>query len=499
VREREFNTHRTRDPLSVARRSDTIRETMGSPLRRPHALTDDHREAAAGTAEFDFGVFALDGSDDDSYAPAVKAKGSRASELFALAKGVMFADRYRLGERIARGGMGSVWAANDERLGRDVAVKFMSPELVDDAEYRERFEQEAKAAAKLRSQHIVSIFEHGLFDGVPFIVLERLVGEDLHARLRRVERVPLDACDRILDHASKALRAAHDAGIVHRDIKPQNLFLARGSEGDDDEEVVKLLDFGVAKHAGTHAMRTKTGMVVGSPHFMSPEQVRGSREIGPTSDLFSLAAVLFRCVTGKRPYDGDLPQVMLKITGQPPPKVTELAPDLPVALDGFFQKGLATDPKARFQTASEMSRAFREIVDLAPARREISGSRPLRRETTLRFAKPEGSVEPAAVDEITTPEGAVTGRGPVSDAPTRMVPAEQAMGFTEGATMTGVDPSPWLAPAPAVEQPVTRGPLVSAWGDPMTDRRAARASLIGLVAIVALLVVLGLVAVLARF
>lgn len=473
---------------------------MGRPQRDDAAAELDVPGDADRAPDVDFGVFALDASEDESFAVSPQ-RAPCATELFALAKGVVFAERYRLGERIARGGMGSVWAATDERLGREVAVKFMSPELVDDLEYRSRFEQEARAAAKLHSQHIVAIYEHGVADGVPFIVLERLVGEDLHARLRRVTRFPLEVCERILDHAAKALRAAHGAGIVHRDIKPQNLFLACSSEGED-EETVKLLDFGVAKHAGTSAFRTKTGVIVGSPHFMSPEQVRGHRDVGPPSDLFSLAAVLFRCVTGHRPYEGDLPQVMLKITGQPPPRATSFAPDLPAGIDTFFSRALATDPKARFQTAAEMVRAFRETTEREPGRRDGSGSRPLRRETTLRFVKSEPPASEHAIataEDVTVLKAVVKSRAGdrASDAPTRMVPAEQAMGFTDGSSSSGVR-SPWLAVAPTGAA-LPRQQQPPAWDADRVDRRAARASLIAIVVVVALLALLGLVAAYARF
>ena len=410
---------------------------------RPRTSTSDappssaRRERGAAGAGVDFGAFALD------QAPEREATSP---SFVALTPGIVFAGRYRLVARIARGGMGSVWSATDERLGREVAIKFMAAELADDDEYRQRFEQEARAAARLVSRHVVSIHDHGVSDGIPYIVLERLEGEDLQRRLRREPRLPLALCARIATHAAKALRAAHDAGIVHRDLKPPNLFLAAPMEGDDGV-VVKLLDFGVAKHAGTDGLRTKTGILVGSPHFMSPEQIQGRRDIDARSDLFSLAAVLYRCVVGRVPYDGDMAAVMVRIAREGPPPPSALAPDLPAELDGFFARAMARDRDARFATATEMAEAFVAIVgrDAAvqprplPAPAAPPGDAPRVDPAGGRRPSEHPTIVGMATDRLGPPSGAPRSRE--SDAPTQIVAASQVLGFTEAGGAVGA--SPW--------------------------------------------------------
>jgi serine/threonine protein kinase len=467
----------------------------------------DDLEAAAerrhAEGKVDFGAFKVDDSWDTD--------DPEASGIFALATGLLFAGRYRLVARIARGGMGSVWSATDEKLGRPVAIKFMSADFAEDDEYRHRFEQEARAAARLQSLHVVGIHDHGVAEGIPFIVLERLEGEDLHRRLRRVPRIPIQACDRIFTQAARALRAAHDAGIVHRDIKPQNLFLSRSPEGEPDEEVVKLLDFGVAKHAGTKGLHTKTGVLVGSPHFMSPEQVRGVRNVDFRTDLFSLAAVIYRCVSGERPFEGDMPTVMLKISREPPRPISTVAPDLPPALDAFFARALANDPQQRFDSAVAMALAFHEIAEAAPGAAAGGGETPtLTRDATLRFAARRSDVEADAEDLEARPSEHPTRLAPmpedalgppssahVSDFPTQMVPVQQVMGFTDGAARTSLAPSPWKEGAPL---PASLDASLEPYG-PGTDglgRRATRIAVAIVGALVGVLLVLVVVLVAMR-
>jgi serine/threonine-protein kinase len=274
-----------------------------------------------------------------------------------LAAGRIVAGKFRLDQLLARGGMGSVWAASHLVLDVPVAIKFMEPALAASAEARTRFEREAKAAASLRTPHVVQIHDHGVDSELPYIVMELLQGEDLGARLRNDTRLSLPVASHVLTQTAKALRLAHEAGIVHRDLKPGNIFLART---DDDEEVVKILDFGIAKALATPiGESTKTGELLGSPDYMSPEQARGSRQLDARSDLWSLAVIIFRAITGVKAFKGEsLGDVIVKICVEPIPVPSQVAPELPPEIDAFFAKALARDPADRFQNAREMAAEF---------------------------------------------------------------------------------------------------------------------------------------------
>ncbi|WP_437521116.1 protein kinase [Sorangium sp. So ce726] len=273
--------------------------------------------------------------------------------------GTIVGDKYRLEGPLSRGGMGSVWLARHLQLGAPAAIKFMDPEHAASPEFRARFYREARTAANLDSPHVVSVQDYGIWGTVPYLVMELLRGEDLSRRLRRVRRISLTEAARIAIQTGKALRRAHESGLVHRDLKPGNLFLSRV---DEDEEIVKVLDFGIAKQLTGKLLTdetTRTGELLGSPFYMSPEQARGDRNLDARSDLWSLGVILFRAVTGKLPFEGDvLGAVLSRILVEPIPLATHLAPDVPADLDGFFLRALSRDRAQRFQSAQEMVHAF---------------------------------------------------------------------------------------------------------------------------------------------
>ncbi len=278
--------------------------------------------------------------------------------------------KYRLLRRLAGGGMGAVWLAKHETLDAEVAVKLMSPQLTDTPTAMSRFEREAKASAQLKSPHIVKVQDYGIEDETPFMVMEALDGEDLGERLNRVGRMPIADVAVLTTQIAKALRVAHEAGIVHRDLKPSNIFMAR--EGGD--EIVKLLDFGIARETRTQLVkdpgraprelveeRTGSGVVLGSPHHMSPEQAHGEK-VDHRSDLWSLGVVLFRALTGRRPFEGEaMTVVMLAVVSRPIPRATEVCPDLPADLDRFFARALSRDLGQRFDSAMDMAAALTAI------------------------------------------------------------------------------------------------------------------------------------------
>jgi len=271
------------------------------------------------------------------------------------APGALVGEKYRLVRPLASGGMGAVWVAHHTKLDIDCAIKFLSTEFVGSPSAEARFEREAKAAAQLKSPHVVRIHDYGLYEERPYMAMELLEGEDLCSLLSRSGRMSLQRAALIARQVGRALAAAHDAGIVHRDLKPSNVFLAREADG----EVVKVLDFGIAKRTKEEQGHVTTGgAVFGSPLYMSPEQARGGA-LDHRSDLWSFGVLLFEMVTGRQAFGGATAyDILLKICGEPLPVASEVAPDLPPGVDAFFAQALARDPTGRFASAREMAQAF---------------------------------------------------------------------------------------------------------------------------------------------
>jgi serine/threonine protein kinase len=282
----------------------------------------------------------------------------------ALQEGHILAGRYRLESRLGAGGMGAIWRAQHLVLNAPVAVKLIEREAVPDEETVARFLREAQAAAALRSPHVVQIFDYGIDGRVPFIVMELLDGENLSQRLKRVGRLTPADTARILTHVGRAVGRAHEANIIHRDLKPENVFLVR----NEDEEIAKVLDFGVAKVAqgalGQEGTRTRTGSILGTPFYMSPEQAQGNKTVDYRSDLWSLGIIAFECMTGKRPFYSDgLGDLVLQICVRDIPLPSSMAP-VPLGFDAWWQKVTARDPELRFQSAREMTDALREALGI---------------------------------------------------------------------------------------------------------------------------------------
>ena len=231
----------------------------------------------------------------------------------------MVTSNLRLCKPLAQGGMASVWVADDLDASSQVAVKFISSELIQkDPAIVERFKREASLAAKLRSPHVVQVFEHGLMaDGTPYIAMELLEGESLTERLRRAGVLSLGQTAQVVTQVARALGRGHELGIVHRDLMPGNLFVVdegdAGSAGDREREelFVKVLDFGIAKQqravlgAAGETELTRTGEMLGTPHYMSPEQIRGEKDVDFRADVWALGVVAYRCITGRLPFTGN--------------------------------------------------------------------------------------------------------------------------------------------------------------------------------------------------
>ncbi len=275
--------------------------------------------------------------------------------------GTMVTTNVRLVRHLGQGGMGSVWVGEHIALETQVAVKFISalvqqmgaPGVLD------RFKREAKAAAKIKSPHVVHIYDHGVTgDGAPFIVMELLEGESLGQRLERCKTVSLTEAAAIMAQVAKGLGVAHKLGIVHRDIKPDNIFLTRAG----DELLVKVLDFGIAKLASSSGKtRGLTGsrMLLGTPDYMSPEQLLRPKETDYRADLWSLAVAVYEAITGRVPFVGetDTALAIAVTTGEFTPP-SQFGIGLPQELDGWFEQSLRLDPKQRFVSAKAMAAAF---------------------------------------------------------------------------------------------------------------------------------------------
>jgi serine/threonine protein kinase len=284
----------------------------------------------------------------------------------------IIAGKYRVVRMLGRGGMGSVWEGKHETLGTRVAIKFIDPDHAESAEARARFENEAKAAATIQSKYAIQIFDHGTTDdGRPYIVMEMLSGEPLDKRLDRLGALPLQEVARIVQQVSRGLGKAHEKGIIHRDLKPENVFLTLDS--DEGAEVAKVLDFGIAKLRGDSNLAigsgTRTGAILGTPYYMSPEQARGLKDIDHRADLWSLAVMAYRCAIGKLPFDGEsVGDLLVKICTAPLPVPSRENPALPQMFDGWFAKALERDPNGRFQNANDFSESLAEIAGITVRR-----------------------------------------------------------------------------------------------------------------------------------
>ncbi|MDP3215988.1 MAG: serine/threonine-protein kinase, partial [Deltaproteobacteria bacterium] len=255
--------------------------------------------------------------------------------------------RYRLLRPLGEGGMGAVYEAVHTDLGKRVAIKILRPEVARQAESRARFLREGQAAASIHHPHVAEVFDVGQERGALYLVMELLEGENLYEHLYRVGPLPVDRCVDLLLPVCAALAVAHEQGIVHRDVKPENVFLARSRHGVLQP---KLLDFGISKVPLPGGGRlTATSSLLGTPHYMSPEQAQEGGRVDARSDQYAFGVVLYECSTGRRPFEGDdlYPLLHAIVRGDSlPPRAVR--PELPVAFEAVVQRAMAVDPAARF-------------------------------------------------------------------------------------------------------------------------------------------------------
>ncbi len=293
--------------------------------------------------------------------------------------GKTIAGRYVLRGLLGHGGMGAVYEAEHLGLGKRVAIKFVDPEFATDEKVVARFSREARAMSAMESAHIVTVFDAGTEDGRPYLVMELLRGEDLGQRLRRTRRVALPEAMHIVAQVLKGLARAHAAGIVHRDLKPDNVFLVKH---DTDPLFAKIVDFGISKierpRANTSPLAlTGRGTVLGTPFYMSPEQAQASSDVDGRTDLYSVGAILFECLTGRPPHTGEsYEQIILSICMRDAPAVRTIDPSVPVEVSSFLERALTRDRRQRFASAEHMLAALHEVAPEERARVPLDSPAP---------------------------------------------------------------------------------------------------------------------------
>ncbi len=274
-----------------------------------------------------------------------------------LGVGDLLDDKYRIVRVIGEGGWGVVYEGENVRTLTRVAIKVLRTHSGVTADVRARFEREAQAGGRIGSEHIVEVFDLGVLpDGTHFMVMELLPGEDLATRLRCGGALDPVIAAKLVVQLLDGLTAAHHAGILHRDLKPENLFLVPTRSGED---FVKILDFGVSKFSVPGMSGTRTGAVLGSPFYMAPEQARGLKHVDGRTDLYSVGALMFECVTGRVPFDGEnFNDLMFKIALAPRPNPLHFRPDLDLELASIIVKAIAADPRDRFASAEDFRAAL---------------------------------------------------------------------------------------------------------------------------------------------
>ncbi|GAA1801962.1 serine/threonine protein kinase [Planosporangium flavigriseum] len=353
-----------------------------------------------------------------------------------VSPGVTLGGRYRLDERIAGGGMGDVWRGTDEVLGRTVAIKILLPALLQEPGFAERFRGEARTMATINHPGVVDVYDYGSEDGTAFLVMEYVEGEALSRTLSRVHRLTPARAMALIAQAADALHAAHQNGIVHRDVKPGNLLVRPNG-------TLVLTDFGIARLAGA-AQLTQAGSVLGTASYISPEQAAG-KTASPMSDVYALGVVAYQCLAGRRPFEGDNPVeiAMRHVRDMPPP----LPGDIPPAVRQIVERALAKDPNGRYPSAAAMAQAARRTGQSA-AGAGVAGVAPT-------SGGPAGPTRPISGAPVSPAFGAPTAPAGTRVMPRAAHPATGAMSPAaqrQGQYIRGAAAVPAAPAAPAADQ-----------------------------------------------
>ena len=318
--------------------------------------------------------------------------------------GTVLAETYTIVRVLGAGGMGNVYEARHTRLPNSFAIKVLCEDMFRDERALARFRREAEIACRLKHRNIVGVLDFNTTpEGQPYIVMELLEGEDLSRRLRRCDRLPLATAVSIALQTAAALSAAHAQGVVHRDLKPQNIFLCRQADCDD---FVKVLDFGISKLVGVKSSLTAEQAILGTPWYMAPEQAGGEAHlVDHRADLFALGAIVFEALAGKRPFDGEnVLAVLHHVIHEEPASLIVANPEVPPAVETVVRRALAKQPEERYQQAEDFACA---LADAATGGADITGPRVRMPWHDLGAEPPSGDARLATVVD---PEPAAWGR-----------------------------------------------------------------------------------------
>jgi eukaryotic-like serine/threonine-protein kinase len=406
----------------------------------------------------------------------VDAKDGNTTPAAPITPGDVVADKYRIDAVVGRGGMSVVYRATHLHLDQLVAIKVLSTTALLMPEYVARLKREARAASRIRSEHVVRIFDIGELagSGIPYLVMEHLVGADLSQVLAKRGPLPVHLAVECIMQACEALAEAHAVGIIHRDLKPANLFL---TEGVDGSPCVKVLDFGISRMTRRQALSplTDPGTVLGTPSYMAPEQMEAADNIDTRSDIWAIGAILYELLVGRPPFAGQsLPQLFVKIMRSKTPRPSAVRDDVDPGVDEIVARCLAVDPARRFATVADLAWALAALnLDGPSAHRRDSAAR-IARVFDRRSAEsgvdrvlsaPPILVRAEPTDEL---EGISTFRHRIAAAASAALLFGAAVGFVavardssvgETTTTTGATTAAMLVPVPA---PVPAPPRVPA-------------------------------------
>ena len=299
-----------------------------------------------------------------AHAGSLESRTGRGDE--GLPPGALVAGQYEVEHLLGRGGMGEVFAAVHVRTGRAVAIKWMLPRAAASADSVRRFLAEARITARIEHPNVVQVFDCGEHGGAPFLIMERLRGETLRERLDREGRLAPAEVLRLMLPTMRGVAEAHREGVLHRDLKPDNVFLCRGKDGSEREP--KVVDFGIGKLRDDEAQLnvTRAGMVIGTPSYMAPEQLAGSRDPDPRVDVYALGVVMYEALAGRCPFQADGTFALIaQIATSTPPVLASLAPETPPELLAIVERAMHRDPDRRFPSVAAM---IASIERMAPTR-----------------------------------------------------------------------------------------------------------------------------------
>jgi serine/threonine-protein kinase len=356
--------------------------------------------------------------------------------------GLVLQDRYKIVRKLGEGGMGAVYEGEHVLIKRRVAIKCLHAHYANSPEIVARFHREALAATSIRHPNIVEVTDMGRFaDGAFFMVLEYLDGRDWAADLAKAGPQPLGRVVHIMSQVCDALSAAHEKGIVHRDLKPENVFLCQRG---DDPDFAKVLDFGISKMQDGDADParskglTRTGMAMGTPYYMAPEQAQGKKDIDHRADIYALGVILFQALTNQYPFDDDsYPMLVVKICTEDAPPITRFRPDLPPEIEALVARMLTKNPSERPATCAAVKAAlapFRALTEMPSALSDVG-----HRSTGVMGGQPIGSDRPNPIPK-TTP-GAISGTRPLSEKTSGTQPRSDTAGAQPHSVVGASDPT----------------------------------------------------------